>query len=87
PLSYRDVAKEVFVSPSYFLSLFKQETGQTFVDYLTSLRVEKAKALLASTEKSVMEIADEVGFSNPNYFSSIFKKATGMTAKEYRAKS
>jgi len=87
PLSYRDVAKEVFVSPSYFLSLFKQETGQTFVDYITSIRMEKAKALLASTEKSVMEIADEVGFGNANYFSSSFKKATGMTPKEYRAKT
>jgi len=86
PLSYKDVAKEVFVSPSYFLSLFKQETGSTFVDHLTALRIDKAKQLLASTEKSVAEIAFEVGFNNPNYFSSTFKKLSGMTAKEYRSK-
>ena len=86
PLSYKDVAKEVFISPSYFLSLFKQETGATFVDHLTELRIDKAKLLLASTEKSIAEIAYDVGFNNPNYFSSTFKKLTGLTAKEYRSR-
>ncbi len=86
PLSYKDVAKEVFISPSYFLSLFKEETGSTFVDHLTTVRIDKAKLLLASTEKSIAEIAFEVGFNNPNYFSSTFKKLTGTTAKEYRSK-
>ncbi|MDX9783598.1 MAG: helix-turn-helix domain-containing protein [Spirochaetia bacterium] len=86
PLSYKDVAKEVFISPSYFLSLFKQETGLTFVDHLTTVRIDKAKLLLATTEKSIAEIAYEVGFNNPNYFSSTFKKLSGMTAKEYRSK-
>ncbi len=86
PLSYKDVAKEVFISPSYFLSLFKKETGSTFVDHLTGLRIEKARLLLASTEKSIAEIAFDVGFKNPNYFSSTFRKLTGQTAKEYRPK-
>lgn len=84
PLSYRDVAKEVFISPSYFLFLFKRETSLTFVDFLTSVRIEKAKLLLASTEKNITEIAYEVGFNNPNYFSSIFRKLAGMSPKEYR---
>ncbi len=84
PLSYRDVAKEVFVSPSYFLCLFKRETGLTFVDYLTGFRVDQAKRLLASSSKSVTEIAYDVGFNNSNYFSSIFRKLVGTTAKEYR---
>ncbi|HWR12615.1 MAG TPA: helix-turn-helix domain-containing protein [Rectinemataceae bacterium] len=84
PLSYRDVAKEVFVSPSYFLFLFKRERGLTFVDFLTAVRVEKAKLLLATTEKNVTEIAFEVGFNNPNYFSSTFRKLVGMSPKEYR---
>jgi two-component system response regulator YesN len=83
-LSYKDVAKEVFVSPSYFLSLFKEETGLTFVDYLTSVRIERAKALLVTSDKPITEIAYEVGFNNANYFSSIFKKIAGITAKEYR---
>jgi two-component system response regulator YesN len=85
-LSYKDVAKEVFISPSYFLSLFKQETGFTFVDHLTTVRIDKAKLLLTTTEKSIAEIAYEVGFNNPNYFSSTFKKLSGMTAKEFRAR-
>jgi two-component system, response regulator YesN len=87
PLSYKDVAKEVLVSPSYFLSLFKRETGLTFVDYLTELRIERAKALLATTEKSITEIAYEIGFSNSNYFSSTFKRLVGTTAKDYRGRA
>jgi two-component system, response regulator YesN len=86
-LGYKDVAKEVFVSPSYFLSLFKRETGITFVDYLTELRIERAKSLLATTEKSISEIAFEIGFNNSNYFSSTFRRLAGMTAKEYRGVS
>jgi two-component system, response regulator YesN len=84
PLSYKDVAKEVFVSPSYFLSLFKRETGLTFVDYLTEVRIDRAKALLATTQRSITEIAYEIGFNNSNYFSSTFKRVVGTTAKEYR---
>jgi two-component system, response regulator YesN len=87
PLSYRDVAKEVSISPSYFLCLFKQETGLTFVDHLTDVRIARAKALLRSTEMSVTEIAREVGFHDANYFSSIFKKSAGLTAKEFRART
>jgi two-component system, response regulator YesN len=83
-LSYKEVAKEIYISPSYFLNLFKQETGKTFVDYLTHLRINKAKKLLLSTELNITEIAFETGFNNSNYFSSIFKKITGSTAKEYR---
>jgi two-component system, response regulator YesN len=86
-IGYKDVAKEVFVSPSYFLSLFKRETGRTFVDYLTEVRIERAKILLSTTEKSITEIAYEIGFNNSNYFSSTFKKLAGTTAKEFRANS
>ena len=86
PLSYKNVAKEIFISPSYFLNLFKQESGTTFVDYLTDVRINKAKELLLSTELNITEIAFEVGFNNSNYFSSIFRKAVGVTAKEYRKK-
>lgn len=84
PLSYRDVAKEVFVSPSYFLSLFKRETGLTFVDYLTAVRIDRAKRLLASSEMNITEIAYEIGFNNSNYFSSTFRRIVGKTAKEFR---
>lgn len=83
-LSYKDVAKAIFISPSYFLNLFKQETGLTFVDYLTNVRIDKAKELLRSSELNINQIAFEIGFNNSNYFSSIFKKIVGFPAKEYR---
>ena len=83
-LSYKDVAKEIFISPSYFLNLFKKETGLTFVDFLTNVRINKAKGLLRLTELNITEIAYEVGYNNSNYFSNIFKKAVGVSAKEYR---
>ncbi len=85
-LSYKDVAREIFISPSYFLNLFKQETGETFVDYLKNLRIERAKELLLNSNKSIAQIALDIGFSNPNYFSSQFTKSVGVTAKEYRKK-
>lgn len=83
-LSYRDVARELFISPSYFLSLFKRETGTTFVDYLTALRMEKAKQLLLTTNLSVTRIAYDLGFNNSNYFSNIFRKVVGVPATEFR---
>jgi two-component system, response regulator YesN len=83
-LSYKDVAKEIFISPSYFLNLFKKESGLTFVEYLTNVRVNKAKELLKLTELNITEIAYEIGFNNSNYFSNIFKKTVGISAKEYR---
>lgn len=84
-LSYKDVARELCISSSYFLALFKQETGMTFVDYLTDVRIVRAKELLVDTSMSVTQIALEIGVGNPNYFSSMFKKHTGMTAKDYRS--
>lgn len=83
-LRYKDVAKEIFISPSYFLSLFKKETGSTFVELLSSLRIKKAKELLINSNKSITEISFDVGFNNSNYFSSKFSKTVGVNAKEYR---
>ena len=79
-----EVAKFVDISPYYFSKLFKEEAGQNFIDYLTSLRIDKAKELLSSPERSMKEICIEVGYSDPNYFSRIFKKTTGYTPTEYR---
>ena len=83
-IGYKDVAKELCISSSYFLALFKQETGMTFVDYLTDVRIKRSKELLVETSMSVTQIASEIGVSNPNYFSSMFRKHTGESAKEYR---
>jgi two-component system response regulator YesN len=83
-LSLDDVAKYVDISPYYFSKLFKEEEGENFIDYLTSLRIEKAKMLLQNTDQSMKEICSEVGYSDPNYFSRIFKKVAGLTPTEYR---
>lgn len=72
------------LSTSYFSSLFKAETGKTFVEYLTGIRMEKAKQLLGTTDLKTYEIAERCGFSDPHYFSSSFKKYTSQTPKEYR---
>ena len=79
-----DVAKEVNMSYHYFSKFFKDQTRKNFIDYLTNLRVTKAKELLEDETVSIKEVCYKVGYSDPNYFSKIFKKATGMTPTEYR---
>ena len=73
------------ISPSYFLNLFRKETGATFVDYLTGVRIEAAKEKLLASDLKITEIAYDVGFNSSNYFSSTFRKVVGVSAKEYRA--
>ena len=72
------------ISPYYFSKLFKEETGGNFIDYVTAIRMEKAKELLSSTDKSMKEICSAVGYQDPNYFSRSFKKNVGVTPTEYK---
>lgn len=72
------------VSRSHFFSVFKRETGCSFVKYLTDIRMEKALAMLLSTDKKTLVIAQEVGYDEPNYFSYVFKQRYGMTPVQYR---
>ena len=83
-ISLDDVSREVNVSPYYFSKLFKEESGENFIEYLTRLRIDEARTLLESRDMSIKEIGIQVGYSDPNYFSRIFKKQTGMTPREYR---
>ncbi len=83
-LSLNEVSRQLDISPYYFSKLFKDETGSNFVEYVTELRIERAKRLLADRERSMKEICTEVGYGDPNYFSRIFKKNTGVTPTEYR---
>ncbi len=85
-LSLDDVSRQLDLSPYYFSKLFKEEVGSNFVEYMTNLRMEKAKQLLLNDEMSMKEICSAVGYSDPNYFSRIFKKNTGTTPTEYREK-
>ncbi|MDC7238745.1 MAG: helix-turn-helix domain-containing protein, partial [Spirochaetales bacterium] len=82
--SLQDICRELFLSTSQFSVLFKEGTDQTFVEYLTTVRMTEAKRLLLNTDMKSYEIAEEIGYSDPRYFSIIFKKHCGMTAMEYR---
>lgn len=72
------------LSPQHLSRAFKKETGITFVDYLTKVRIRKAKDLFARDELKMYEIAEMVGYSNQHYFSTVFRRATGMSPGEYR---
>lgn len=85
-ISLGTVASSVGMSSSYFSSLFSQETGKTFVEYLTGIRMEKAKELLMCSGKKTSEIGYEVGYKDSHYFSYIFKKTQKCTPKEYRTR-
>ena len=83
-LMLQDVAGEVGMSQSHFSTVFAQETGLTFTQYLTALRIGKAKELLTATAMRSSEIAFAVGYNDAHYFSYMFKKQTGVTPSEYR---
>ena len=83
-ISLNTVAKEAFVSATHFSALFSQQMGKTFVEYLTELRMDKAKELLRCTDAGSSEIAFQVGYSDPHYFSFIFKKINGCAPRDYR---
>ncbi|OGF50203.1 MAG: hypothetical protein A2231_01840 [Candidatus Firestonebacteria bacterium RIFOXYA2_FULL_40_8] len=84
-LLIRDIASEVSLSPFRFAHIFKEYAGVAPVEYLIKTRIDKAKKLLKTTEKTVSEIADASGFSDQNYFTRIFKKLEKITPSEYRA--
>ena len=83
-MSLQSVASNVNVSSNHFSAIFRKETGETFIDYLTEVRMEKAKDLLVSTSMKTSEVGYEVGYRDPHYFSYIFKKTQGVSPKEYR---
>ncbi len=82
-LNLNQICEYLNISTSRFSSIFKEATGKTFVEVLTSVRMERAKSLLRKTSLKNYEIAEKVGFSDPHYFSIAFKKMTGKTPKEY----
>lgn len=84
-LTLNDVAGHVGMSPAHFSTVFSQSAGCTFISWLTSLRIEKAKELLMIKDKKLSDIALEIGYNEPNYFSHVFRKTVGMTPKEYRS--
>lgn len=83
-ISLDDISRRINISPYYFSKLFKEETGINFIEYLTNIRMDKAKELLAQPDISIKDICVSVGYQDPNYFSRIFKKSNGVTPSEYR---
>lgn len=83
-ISLDDVSREVDISPYYFSKIFKDEMGENFIEYVTNIRMDKAKELLTKSDRSMKEICSMVGYSDPNYFSRSFKKNTGYTPTEYK---
>lgn len=85
-LSLEILCKKLFLSPGHFSRLFKKSTGETFVDYLTRIRMDQAKYLLANTNQKMYEISNAIGYEDPNYFSYNFKKHVKLTPSEWRKK-
>jgi two-component system, response regulator YesN len=83
-LSLNDVAAQVNFSPNHFSAVFSAETGETFRDYLTRMRLEQAKKLLRATKIKCAEVAAQCGYNDPHYFSLIFRKNCGMPPQQYR---
>lgn len=83
-ISLEELARRVEISPFYFSKLFKEETGENFIDYITMARMQTAKDLLRDHTLSIKEISASSGYSDPNYFSKLFKKIMGLTPTEYR---
>lgn len=83
-ISLVSAAQEFHLSPVYLCQLFKKETGQLFTDYITGLKMDKAKELLAGRGMMVYEAAQELGYKDTKYFSRLFEKRTGMKPADFR---
>lgn len=82
-LRLKDVAEEVCISPQYFSKIFKDELGYNFIDYLTHIRILRAKEMLKEGKLSIKEISFNVGYNDPNYFSRLFKKMEGISPTDF----
>ncbi len=83
-ISLEMTAEQIGLTPAYFSGLFKKETGESFVEYLTRLRLEEAKRALDETEEKIYAIAEKTGYMDAGYFSHVFKKKYGISPIQYR---
>jgi two-component system response regulator YesN len=82
-IGLNEVAAVINLSPGYFSTIFRQETGVCFTEYVTEVKIGQAKRLLQEAEYKIYEIAAMLGYQNAYYFSKVFKKVTGMTPSQY----
>jgi two-component system response regulator YesN len=85
-LSLEQVASQLRISPFYLSKIFKKMYNQNFIDYLTEIRILKAKELLVNPSLAVKNVCSQVGYNDPNYFARVFKRICGITPTEYQAK-
>lgn len=83
-ISLEDIATNMYLSPIYISKIFKEQTGDSPINYLISIRLKKAASLLKNSNLSINEISSLVGYDNPYYFSKLFKKNYKISPKEYR---
>ncbi len=83
-ISLKEVADSVYLNPSYFSQLFKETTGENFINYLTKVRIERAMELLKQSDNKIYEVAQAVGYTDQAYFSRIFKQVVGLNPADYR---
>ena len=86
-LRIEEVANYAYISTSYLTLLIKRETGKTFGELLTEIRMEQAERLLTETNRKTYEVAARCGFANTTYFSTVFRRIYGMTPTEYRKRN
>ena len=87
PLTLTEIAKTSYLSVSRLAHIFKEQMGITIIDYLTSVRIDRAKQLLLTTNQNCTEICFQVGYNNQSYFTRIFKEFVGMTPRKFRAQN
>jgi two-component system response regulator YesN len=83
-ISLNIIANKIGLTPAYVSKLFKQELGISYIDYITDLRINRAKELLESHNYKIYEISEMIGYNNTNYFIYLFKKHVGISPAEYR---
>ena len=83
-ISLEEVAAHVFLSPSYFSKIFKEEMKCNFSRYLNMVRIEKGKSLLVDDAIPLVDISNMVGYEDQSYFSKVFKKIVGVSPGKYR---
>ncbi|WP_096436446.1 response regulator transcription factor [Alteribacter populi] len=84
PLTLKQLAQRVHLSDHYLGQLFKTVTGESFLKYLTNVRMEKARMFLENPVLKIYEISERVGYTDPKHFMKVFKKTNGCTPKDYR---